>query len=98
MKTARLAHGGGKRGEGGLGQKALVVSAGTGRGVVVDGDVVGCLAAVDRQVAVAECLMHQARQPAVVCRAQQHLAMPLLALQKPDRPHAAFRWQGTVRE
>ena len=35
------AHGGGERGEGGLGQKALVVAPGAGRGVVVGGDMVG---------------------------------------------------------
>ena len=41
------AHGRGERGERGLGQQALVVAPGAGRGVVVDGDVVGGLAVVE---------------------------------------------------
>ena len=41
------AHGRGERGERGLGQQALVVAPGAGRGVVVDGDVVGSLAVVE---------------------------------------------------
>ena len=40
-------HGRGERGEGGLGQQALVVAPGAGRGVVVDGDVVARLAVVE---------------------------------------------------
>ena len=41
------ADGRGERGEGGLGQQALVVAPGAGRGVVVDGDVVARLAVVE---------------------------------------------------
>ena len=41
------AHRRGERGEGGLGQQALVVAPGAGRGVVVDGDVVARLAVVE---------------------------------------------------
>ena len=41
------ARGGGERGEGRLGQQALVVAPGARGGVVVDGDVVGCLAVVE---------------------------------------------------
>ena len=43
----RLAHRRGERGEGGLGQQALVVAPGARRGVVVGGDVVARLAVVD---------------------------------------------------
>ena len=41
------AHGRGERGEGDLGQQALVVAPGAGRGVVMDGDVVARLAVVE---------------------------------------------------
>ena len=47
MLRPRLAHGGGERGEGGLGQQALVVAPGAGRGFVGDGDVVARLAVVE---------------------------------------------------
>ena len=43
----RLAHGGGEGGEGGLGQQALVVAPGAGRGFVGDGDVVARRAVVE---------------------------------------------------
>ena len=43
----RLAHGGGEGGESGLGQQALVVAPGAGRGFVGDGDVVARLAVVE---------------------------------------------------
>ena len=46
MLRTCFADGGGERGEGGLGQQALVVAPGAGAGVVVDGDVVGGLAVV----------------------------------------------------
>ena len=39
-------HGGGERGEGGLGQQALVVAPGAGGGLVMDGDMVARLAVV----------------------------------------------------
>ena len=44
---SRLAHGGGERGEGGLGQQALVVAPGAGRGFVGDGDMVARLSVVE---------------------------------------------------
>ena len=47
MLGPRLAHGGGERGEGGLGQQALVVAPGAGRGFVGHGDVVARLAVVE---------------------------------------------------
>ena len=47
MRTPRLAHGGGERREGGLGQQALVVAPGAGGGLVMDGDMVARLAVVE---------------------------------------------------
>ena len=43
----RLAHGGGERGEGGLGQQALVAAPGAGRDCVGGGDMVARLAVVE---------------------------------------------------
>ena len=47
MPGARFAHGGGERGEGGLGQQALVVAPGARARVVVGGDMVARLAVVE---------------------------------------------------
>ena len=59
MRTTRPAHGRGERGEGGLGQQALVVAPGAGGGLVMDGDMVARLAVVEPARPGADAQGHQ---------------------------------------
>ena len=59
MRTPRLAHGGGERSEGGLGQQTLVVAPGADGGLVVDGDMVARLAVVEPARPGADAQGHQ---------------------------------------